>query len=78
MRDIRSGSMLMDCATCPVRERHCGECIVPVLLDAAPGLPLDDNEQRAIDAFVAAGMLDGRAAVRLRAWPEPWAGERVG
>lgn len=70
--------MLMDCAACPVRDRHCGECIVPVLLDAAPGLPLDEAERRAVDAFVGAGLLGVPEAVRLRAWPEPWAGQRVG
>ncbi len=70
--------MLMDCAGCPARERHCDDCIVPVLFDARPGLPLDADERRAVDVFVGAGLLDVREAVRLRALTEPWERARVG
>lgn len=70
--------MIMDCITCPVRGRACGECIVPVLLDAQPGLPLDDEERRAVDAFVSAGLVSTRDAVFARARPEPWRVQRVG
>lgn len=70
--------MIVDCSTCPVRSRSCGECIVPVLLDAQPGLPLDDEERRAVDVFVSAGLVAPREAVFARAVPEPWGGRRVG
>lgn len=70
--------MFVDCATCPVRGRSCDDCIVPVLLDAHPGMPLDDEERRAVDVFVGAGLVDVREAVRLRAVSEPWSGARVG
>lgn len=70
--------MLVDCETCPARNRSCDDCIVPVLLDANPGMPLDEDERRAADAFVGAGLLDVREALRLRAVSEPWAGARVG
>ncbi len=70
--------MIVDCTTCPVRGRACGECIVPVLLDAQPGLPLDDEERRAVDVFVSAGLVTPREAVFARAMPEPWHGRRVG
>lgn len=70
--------MFVDCATCPVRGRSCDDCIVPVLLDAQPGMPLDEEERRAVDVFVGAGLVDVREAVRLRAVSEPWLGARVG
>ena len=70
--------MFVDCATCPVRGRSCDDCIVPVLLDAHPGMPLDEEECRAVDVFVGAGLVDVREAVRLRAVSEPWSGARVG
>lgn len=31
--------MRTDCTTCPVRDTHCGDCIVPVLLNLAPPVP---------------------------------------
>lgn len=38
-------SLTIDCETCPVRGRHCGDCIVPVLgrvwLAEAPGRPVE-------------------------------------
>lgn len=70
--------MLMDCAQCPVRGRRCDECIVPVLLDSQIGLPLEPAERRAVDVFVAAGLVDALEAVRVRAVTEPWGGVRVG
>lgn len=70
--------MIVDCSTCPVRSRACGECIVPLLLDARPGLPLDDEERRAVDVFAAAGLVTAHEALFARATPEPWRGRRVG
>lgn len=70
--------MFVDCETCPARGRSCDDCIVPILLDAHPGMPLDEGERRAVDAFVGAGLLDVREALRVRAVSEPLAGARVG
>ena len=70
--------MLVDCRTCPVRGRACDDCAVGVLLDADPGLPLDAAEQRALELFLDAGLVDRREALRVRARTEPWAGARVG
>ena len=45
-------TMTVECRTCPVRELHCGDCMVPVLLElSAPALRLDlalDQEERAV------------------------------
>jgi hypothetical protein len=32
--EVRSMSFTIDCETCPVRGRHCGDCFVPVLARA--------------------------------------------
>ncbi len=69
--------MIIECATCPVREQRCDDCVVTVLhglpvIPAQPsGVPLDPAEQRAVAAFVAAGLLDRAHAGRLRAQREP-------
>lgn len=69
--------MLIDCQTCPAADRHCGDCIVPTLLAARPGLPLDDGERRAVEVFLAAGLIDDAEALDLRAFSEPWAVSRA-
>lgn len=74
----------IDCQTCPVRDRHCGDCFVPVLgrlwledelsRPAADGsVPLDDAEQSAVQAFVRSGLVSpdeawGLRATRTTAW----------
>lgn len=69
--------MIIDCQTCPVRGRECGDCIVPILLDSGPGLPLDDNEARAVEVFLGAGLIAEAEALTLRARTEPWARARA-
>ncbi|MGL5929949.1 MAG: hypothetical protein ACRCY8_13525 [Dermatophilaceae bacterium] len=69
-------TMTVDCRTCPVREVHCGECMVPVLLELeAPevrGHPgLDADERRAVALLVRAGLVDAETASRARAVLEP-------
>ncbi|WP_250281654.1 hypothetical protein [Frankia sp. CiP1_Cm_nod2] len=50
--------MLIDCGTCVVRGAACGDCVVRVLLEPAGGVvDWDDNEQRAVDALVAGGLI---------------------
>jgi hypothetical protein len=65
-------TMTVECRTCPVRELHCGDCMVPVLLDlTAPSLRLDhalDPEERAVlTRLVHAGLIDPETASRARA-----------
>lgn len=61
--------MLVDCQGCPVAGVACGECVVATVLDlieARPsqdgGVPLDPAERRAVDHFVAGGLLTRRGA----------------
>ena len=54
-------TMTVECRTCPVRELHCGDCMVPVLLDlTAPSVRLEhalDPEERAVvTRLVEAGL----------------------
>lgn len=75
-------SMHIDCATCPARGRHCSECMVAALVwpsipvgyaadehaaTTSGTVPLDAAERRAVEAFVAAGLIDRHAAEALRA-----------
>ncbi len=70
--------MIIDCSSCPVRELHCDDCMVPALL-ALPtaDLPLDAAERAAVTAFVSAGLVDRVEAASLRARQEPWVGARA-
>ena len=59
----------IECRTCPVRELHCGDCMVPVLLElSAPSLRLDlalDPEERAVvTRLVGAGLVAPETAAR--------------
>ncbi len=73
--------MVMDCDTCPVRGVRCDDCIVtalghvPVLVLADGELPLDAGEQRAVERFVAAGLVAADPAGTVVARREPWAGD---
>lgn len=54
--------MLIDCDTCAVRDLHCGECVMTVLLQQPPGVyEVDEAEQRAL-----AALADGGLVPRLR------------
>jgi len=64
--------MTVECRTCPVRELHCADCMVPVLLDlTAPSmrfdLGLDPEERAAVTRFVEAGLVAPETAARARA-----------
>jgi hypothetical protein len=65
-------TLTVECRTCPVRELHCGDCMVPVLLDlTAPSVRVDhalDPEERAVvTMLVRAGLVDPETAARARA-----------
>lgn len=65
--------MIIDCQTCPVRDTHCADCMVPALLAAQPAdLPLDAVERAAVGRFLAAGLVAPQEAAGLRARREPW------
>jgi hypothetical protein len=50
--------MLIDCDTCAVRNLHCGDCVVTVLLGNSDGqVELDSAEQDAIGALASGGLL---------------------
>lgn len=50
--------MLIDCDSCEVRGRACGDCVVTVLLGAPPdGVRLDAEERAALDVLAASGLV---------------------
>ena len=64
--------MTVECRTCPVRELHCADCMVPVLLDlTAPSMrfdhALDPEERAAVTRLVEAGLVAPETAARARA-----------
>lgn len=64
-------TLTVECRTCPVRELHCGDCMVPVLLElTAPYLrtdtALDPEERAAVTRLVHAGLVDVEEAARAR------------
>jgi len=65
-------TLTVECRTCPVRELHCGDCMVPVLLDlTAPSVRLDNaldpEERAAVTRLVEAGLVAPETAARARA-----------
>lgn len=51
-------SVTIDCDRCTLRGIGCGDCVVTVLLGGPPfGVPLDDDERRAIDVLSDAGLV---------------------
>ena len=58
--------MRVDCDSCLVRgPRACGDCMVTVLLGAPPeGVVLDPDEQAAIEALAAGGLIPPLRLVR--------------
>ena len=69
-------AMTVECRTCPVRELHCADCMVPVLLDlTAPAVRVDrspDAEERAVlTRLVHAGLIDAEVASRAHVTLDP-------
>lgn len=84
--------MLVDCQACPVRDRHCADCMVTALTmipmptlrpvgepDPSPEdlAPLDPGERRAVSVLLAAGLVDRDAAARAGARLEPRGGRQA-
>lgn len=65
-------TMTVECRTCPVRELHCDDCMVPVLLDLTAASvrldhALDPQERAVVTRLVEAGLVAPEAAARARA-----------
>jgi hypothetical protein len=60
--------MIIDCDTCVVRGRACGDCVITVLLRnppiVAPPVELDGDEQRAVSALASRGLVPPLRLVR--------------
>jgi len=70
--------MIVDCDTCPVRGSQCADCVVTALTaPLSADMPLDRQEQRAVSALVAAGLVRPDRVAGLRARREPWTGARA-
>ncbi|GAA1234438.1 MAG: hypothetical protein ACXVYY_03860 [Oryzihumus sp.] len=70
--------MIVDCDTCPVRGSQCADCVVTALTaPLSADMPLDRQEQRAVSALVAAGLVRADRVAGLRARREPWTGARA-
>lgn len=48
--------MIIDCGSCEVRGRACGDCVVSALLGGPPD-ELDDGECAAIDVLAESGLV---------------------
>ncbi|MBR7743149.1 hypothetical protein KC207_07580 [Phycicoccus sp. BSK3Z-2] len=69
----------IECRTCPVRELHCDDCMVPVLLQISTSRTegsLDADERAAVTRLVGAGLVDAETASRARARLDPPSEER--
>lgn len=69
-------TLSVECRTCPVRELHCDDCMVPVLLsltapERATHTALDPDERAAVTRLVHAGLVDPEEASRVRASLDP-------
>jgi hypothetical protein len=50
--------MLIDCDTCAVRDIHCGDCVMTVLLGPREDvIELDSAEEQALGALAGGGLL---------------------
>lgn len=48
----------IDCETCEVRGRGCGDCVVTVLLGSAPeGVVISEDEQSALAVLAESGLV---------------------
>ncbi|HEV7973644.1 hypothetical protein [Amycolatopsis sp.] len=52
-------TILVDCDRCEVRGDACTDCVISVLFGAPPVAEWDVDEQRAIDALIAGGLVPG-------------------
>lgn len=70
----RPDLMTVECRTCPVRELHCDDCMVPVLLgitSSRTDTALDSEERAVVTRLVRAGLVDAETATAARARLDP-------
>jgi hypothetical protein len=61
--------VIIDCDSCEVRGRACGDCVVTVLLGAPPsGVEIDDGEREALAVLAESGLVP---PLRLVVTPDP-------
>jgi hypothetical protein len=67
--------MLIDCDTCAARNLRCDDCVISVFLTlpraAERPVELDDSEQDALGALMAAGLVPPLRLVALDGPPDP-------
>lgn len=51
--------MLIECASCQVRDLACGDCVVTALLGGSdePIVDIDEDERRALEVLADAGLI---------------------
>jgi hypothetical protein len=55
--DIGDDTMIVDCDRCEIRGDGCTGCVISVLFGAPSTADWDEDEQRAIDALIAGGLV---------------------
>lgn len=75
--DLTHDRLTIDCVRCPVRDLHCGDCMVTALVDPdsmglGSDLPLDTDERAAVTACVRAGLITAEAAATVRSQRAPF------
>jgi hypothetical protein len=55
--ELNIDTITVDCGRCEGRGDACAECVISVLLGAPPAVEWDDDEQRAVDALIEAGLV---------------------
>lgn len=85
--------MIIDCDTCEVRDKQCGDCIVsfltipvrsePTVTRSMHEVVMDSEQAAAVDALVAGGLVPPLRMVRSAdprrdVRDRPWAGQQAG
>ena len=67
--DLRRDEMLIDCATCEMRDVACDDCVISVLLGSPPQVEIADETNAALRAL--ASSVDPMSNPASLARPEP-------
>lgn len=75
--DLTHDRLTIVCSRCPVRDLHCGDCMVTAMVDPesmglGSDLPLDTDERAAVTACVRAGLITAESAASVRAQRAPF------
>ena len=55
--DIEGDEMLIDCATCEMRDVACDDCVISVLLGSPPQVEIADETTQALRALADGGLV---------------------